>query len=147
MVCSYFGFIKIYKHSFRVTLEQNVSNFKEQNQTETVIFEEAYAKRTNSLNLYIGVVITSTILTIVRSLAFFNFIKLGCIRMHKHVVSSILNSKMNFFDNNLIGNVLNRFSRDYLVVDEYFPFNLGECLMVQLHFFSIHKPTLMLLFR
>ncbi|RZC40830.1 uncharacterized protein BDFB_005146, partial [Asbolus verrucosus] len=115
-----------------VTLEQNLWNFKELNQTNTTKYDEVYKERTYNLNMYIVTVISSTILSLIRSFAFFNFTRIASINMHKAMVRNITNSTMKFFDSNFIGNVLNRFSKDCLTVDEYLPFVVIECLTVKL---------------
>ena len=55
-------------------------------------------------------------------------------KLHKAVFFKILRAPMSFFDNNLMGNILNRFSKDMSVVDEYIPFLVYQAMRVSKRF-------------
>lgn len=113
-----------------MTIEQNISTLKEQNQTQTLEYQRTYEERTTRLNTYTIVVITCVLLSIIKSIAFFNFTRIASIKMHQAMVRNVINASMRFFDSNFIGNILNRFSKDLFTIDEYLPFVIIDCLTV-----------------
>ncbi|XP_063913978.1 probable multidrug resistance-associated protein lethal(2)03659 [Zophobas morio] len=113
-----------------VTLEQNVSTLKTINLTNTPEYEQIYEERTNSLTLYSAMFAIAIVLYLVSIFTYFFFIKTASKNLHKAMLKTIMNATMKFFDNNFIGNVLTRFSKDCVTVDEYLPFVLIECLLM-----------------
>ncbi|XP_044266944.1 probable multidrug resistance-associated protein lethal(2)03659 [Tribolium madens] len=107
-----------------VTLQQNFTNYKK---FET---KSLSSERNNLLIIYVTAVIFSILLSLIRSFAFFFFTKKASFNIHKAMVYNILNSTMQFFDSHLIGNVLNRFSKDFATVDETIPFVVIECIII-----------------
>jgi ABC-type multidrug transport system fused ATPase/permease subunit len=116
--------------SCRVTLEHNLSSYTAMNQSSTE-YQTLYDERTSSLRFYVIVAITSIVLSLIRLFAFFAFARLASISMHKAMVRNVLNSTMRFFDSHLIGNILTRFSKDFVTVDETIPFVMIDCLLVR----------------
>lgn len=93
-------------------------------------FTETEANRTRILNLYTIMIVSATLLSLLKSLGFFSFNRKASINLHKAMASKIIRAKMIFFDSCFIGNVLNRFSKDLGTVDEHLPFTMNECLSV-----------------
>lgn len=50
--------------------------------------------------------------------------------IHSSLVRGIVYARVQFFDRNLIGNILNRFSRDLGHIDEYLPHVVAEVIKV-----------------
>ncbi|XP_044266082.1 ATP-binding cassette sub-family C member 4-like [Tribolium madens] len=117
-----------------VTLEQNVSTYKMQNLT---VSPEAEAERSSVLNLYTIIIVSATGLSVIKAMSFFAFNRNACINLHKAMISRVINAKMTFFDSHLIGNVLNRFSKDLCTIDEHLSFLMNECLDLFLHLLGI----------
>ncbi|KAJ3656709.1 hypothetical protein Zmor_015759 [Zophobas morio] len=120
-----------------VTLEQNLSNFQMMNMTNTSIFIETESQRTSILNLYTIIIVSSTALSLMKSLTFFSFNRKASINLHKVMIQKIINAKMTFFDSHFIGNVLNRFSKDLCTIDEHLPFVMNECFELLFIMFGI----------
>lgn len=74
----------------------------------------------------------SILLTLIRFIGFFHFTRKASTSIHKTMVHNIITSTMQFFDLHLIGNVLTRFSKDFVTVDETFPFVIVECIIASL---------------
>lgn len=53
-------------------------------------------------------------------------------KLHKTLITSMLNAYMYFFDNHFIGNIINRLSKDFSVTDEQMPYLLFDCCRVGL---------------
>lgn len=76
--------------------------------------------------------VAATGLSLIKAIGFFGFNRNACINLHKSMISKIINAKMTFFDSHLIGNVLNRFSKDLCTIDEHLSFVMSECFEVTL---------------
>ena len=118
------------KNCFRVTLEQNLSRYQDNNDTKSGTYQAITSENTGNLYLIIFVAASSILLTLIKYLSFFTFTKTASVNLHKTMVQAVLNSTMSFFDSNFLGNILNRFSKDCLTVDENLPYILIECLSV-----------------
>ena len=53
----------------------------------------------------------------------------ACVKLHKDLLYRILRSPMTFFDTTPIGRVVNRFSRDVDVVDNWLPMTIRRCII------------------
>lgn len=93
---------------------------------ETIVkIKKLEVKAHKTLNLYTLMIISSTVLELIKYYMVFTFAKNSSINLHRNMVNSILNSVMSFFDNYFIGNILNRFIQDLSVIDEHLPFILS----------------------
>ncbi|CAG9861577.1 unnamed protein product [Phyllotreta striolata] len=106
----------------------NFSNLTaEQNQTLAVFAElenlELMASR--SLNLYTVTLIAAIVVDFVKNYMIYHFGNNASLNLHKSMIKSIMYAKMSFFDTFLLGNILNRFSQDLNVVDEYLSLMFG----------------------
>ncbi|RZC39500.1 ABC tran domain containing protein [Asbolus verrucosus] len=125
----------IVSYSDKVTLEQNLSSYKLKNLTNSSEYVEIAERRTSVLNLYTIIIVSLTILALLKSLAFFLFNRNAGINLHKVLITKIINAKMTFFDSHFIGNILNRFAKDLSTIDEHLPFVMSECF--ELFFISL----------
>lgn len=78
--------------------------------------------RVNMFSLYIIAILLSTIFVIVRCFVTYYYTIKVSNNIHKSMATNILLGCMTFFDTNLIGNILTRFSRDLYMMDELVPF-------------------------
>ncbi|KAJ8978758.1 hypothetical protein NQ317_017481 [Molorchus minor] len=108
-----------------VDLEQNVSQLKVNNFTISSEYE-VRSVYSSILTLFSVLVLATTVLSMATALIFFNFTRRASQRLNMAMTEKIVNAVMTFFDNNLLGNILNRFSKDLATVDEQIPFVLYE---------------------
>lgn len=101
------------------------------NHTDPNDYMAVTEKRSFTLNLYNIMIITTTILTLGRAFAYFLFSTRASMRLHKNIFTSILNAPMSFFDTHLIGNILNRFSRDMATIDDHIPYLIFDICRVK----------------
>lgn len=77
---------------------------------------------TEYTTIYYSVFFLSTItLSIVSSVTFFRWCVTASTRMHHKMFDNIVKSPMRFFNTNSSGRILNRFSKDIGVLDEFLP--------------------------
>jgi ABC-type multidrug transport system fused ATPase/permease subunit len=109
---------------FRVNLEQKIANFTIYNDTNITEHQrtETTERRDYVLLMYTIMIILTGVFNLSRAFALFGTARRASINLHKHMTDHIINATMQFFDTNFIGNVLNRFSKDLTVVDEFLPF-------------------------
>lgn len=140
----YLNFIDCY----RVTREQLLNNFvhvniTKHNLTNSTNAEDAdiiddspaYNKtlykvlknnRNDIFKLYSALIIITSILLLIRFIAFFTLTARASRFLHEKMISCIIYTEMLFFNTHYLGNVLNRFSKDLATIDEYIPFLLFE---------------------
>lgn len=86
---------------------------------------------TEYTTLYYTVLFLTTItLSLVSSITFFKWCIAASTRMHHKMFDNIVNSPMRFFNTNSSGRILNRFSRDIGVLDEFLPKTVMDTVMV-----------------
>ncbi|KAJ8954540.1 hypothetical protein NQ318_000774 [Aromia moschata] len=120
-----------------VNVEAVVTGYVVNNLTNTTEFTTASDKRHWMINMYSIVTIAATILTFVRAYLNFYFCLKGSRNLHKAITSTVVNAYMYFFDTHFIGNIVNRFSKDLSVIDEYIPYIIYENLRCILTFIGI----------
>lgn len=67
-------------------------------------------------------IFVATLFTLGRALGYFSFSSRASVKLHKVAFEKIIGATMKFFDTHMVGNVLNRFSRDLAIIDEYIPY-------------------------
>lgn len=80
--------------------------------------------------MYTIMVGVATVFTLGRAFSFFLFSSRASVRLHNAIFQKILQASMQFFDTHLIGNILNRFSRDLGTIDEYIPYIIFDAFRV-----------------
>ncbi|XP_063223831.1 ATP-binding cassette sub-family C member 4-like [Bacillus rossius redtenbacheri] len=83
-----------------------------------------------SLYIYGAFIAGSVLLTLLRSIFFFNVCMSSSVNLHNTMFSSILQGTMRFFDTNPSGRVLNRFSKDVGTIDEVLPTFILDTIQV-----------------
>lgn len=116
---------------FRVNTEHNLTMLEVNNKTNTSDYLYVVEKKSRTLRVYSILIFFVTILTVLQSFVLFHYTMRASVRIHKKAFSNIVQATMNFFDLNLSGNVLNRFSRDTANVDETIPFHIYGCIRVK----------------
>ena len=71
--------------------------------------------------IYLGLVIGTWIIALIRADYFFHLILCGASALHNRMFKGVLYSSLRFYEANPVGRVLNRFSKDQQVVDESLP--------------------------
>lgn len=77
-------------------------------------------------------VIVGSLLTFVRSFSNFYFCTKAGRKLHSVLIAGVLNASMVFFDDHLVGNILNRVSKDFHTIDEVIPYVVYENFRVSL---------------
>lgn len=80
---------------------------------------------------YSGITLATIFLALAHSVFYFIFFMRASINMHAEVFEKVLNATMNFFNTNPTGRILNRFSKDIGIIDEYIPFVLSDVVEVR----------------
>ncbi|KAJ8981359.1 hypothetical protein NQ317_000226 [Molorchus minor] len=104
--------------------------------SQGLLIEKLELKSHKTLNLYSLMIITSTVLELVKNYLILKFARNASVNLHRRMIDGIINSVMTFFDNYFIGNMLNRFAQDLTVIDEHLPFVLNMLISVNLFFGS-----------
>ncbi|XP_017777157.1 PREDICTED: probable multidrug resistance-associated protein lethal(2)03659 [Nicrophorus vespilloides] len=114
-----------------LSIEQELSKIKTNStyySEDTLI--EAEAKHVTAMYTYSIIIVVATTLTVLRLFTFFGLTTMASKTLHHKIFSRITSACMSFFDRNLSGNILNRFSKDFGVVDEYLPYAYFECVRI-----------------
>ena len=68
--------------------------------------------RTTNIYIYAGIVMTLFVFSLIRTTTFFTICMSSSIKLHKRLFNSVIRAPISFFDENPIGRILNRCSRD-----------------------------------
>ncbi|KAF5303207.1 hypothetical protein FQA39_LY10120 [Lamprigera yunnana] len=116
--------------SFWVTSEEKLSELRSGNTTNSTEYRELEEKHSQIMTLYTVAVVLTIILTIISFFTFYIFSTKTSINIHNLVIKKILSGPMTFFNENLSGIILNRFSRDLEIIDEQMPYILLENIRI-----------------
>jgi ATP-binding cassette subfamily C (CFTR/MRP) protein 4 len=78
--------------------------------------------------VYLGLVMGTWILAIIRTDYFFHVILRGASVFHNSMFKGVLYSSLRFYESNPVGRILNRFSKDQQVLDELLPVTFFDAL-------------------
>jgi ATP-binding cassette subfamily C (CFTR/MRP) protein 4 len=78
--------------------------------------------------VYLGLVLGTLIIALVRANYFFHLILCGASALHNSMFKGVLYSSLRFYESNPVGRVLNRFSKDQQIVDELLPTTLFDTI-------------------
>ncbi|GJQ66878.1 hypothetical protein Trydic_g7901 [Trypoxylus dichotomus] len=118
--------------SYWITVEEDLYVLRWNGTTNSTIYEETLAEKEMIPIFYTILIISATAFTISNSVYIFVLFSLANKRLHNISFSQIIQAPMAFFDANLSGNILNRFSKDVNVVDEYIPLLFFQCIRLSL---------------
>ncbi|KAF5294187.1 hypothetical protein FQR65_LT10898 [Abscondita terminalis] len=85
---------------------------------------------------YSGITLATIILSIGQGIFYFSFMMKASINLHNYIFSKISYALMRFFDTNPTGRILNRFSKDMGIIDEYIPLILSDFNRIALTLFG-----------
>ncbi|CAG0907104.1 unnamed protein product, partial [Darwinula stevensoni] len=80
-----------------------------------------YPGRWLALYVYMGLVGVLFVSSLLRTIAFFFACLRSSVRLHHRMFRAVIRTSIKFFDDNPIGRVLNRFSKDCGTLDELLP--------------------------
>ncbi|XP_049822512.1 ATP-binding cassette sub-family C member 4 isoform X2 [Aethina tumida] len=119
-----------------INVEDEISKLRSNNTTHTIgMGPSKEIERTKIMYIYTVLVFGSAALGIIKSFSHFYFSSVSSEKLHNSLISAVLKSQMQFFYENKVGNVLNRFSKDLSGIDENIPFQIyevfrGLCLLI-----------------
>ncbi|KAK4879946.1 hypothetical protein RN001_008092 [Aquatica leii] len=120
-----------------VDIEQKMSLFRLNDSVATTEYEDLNHNRSKILTGYSFVVLGLVLLIFLKTGLFLYFFSEAAKNIHNMILNSIVNACMKFFDMNLSGNILNRFSRDMAILDEVMPMIILEVLSILIFLVSI----------
>jgi ATP-binding cassette subfamily C (CFTR/MRP) protein 4 len=135
--------------SFRINIEHILLNYTLHNMTNNEKYENINQKRRLMIYIFPAILASTAILMILRAIVFFLMAKKASISIHKQVATKVINASMQFFNNNFVGNILNRFSEDLLYVDEKVSDSLFSVIDVSLVLsnLSYYMPAFSVLYK
>ncbi|CAG0881126.1 unnamed protein product, partial [Darwinula stevensoni] len=124
--------------SYWFVLPINVSAFLSKEVTLKTNAQQEAANRTNGstveilfgnpqldpwtpMYIYVAIVVALFLLSIFRTVLFFHVCMNSSINLHSRMFKSVLRAPVTFFDNNPVGRILNRFSKDVGASDDVLP--------------------------
>lgn len=85
----------------------------------------------NILLYYTLLIITTVVFSMSSSVMFFYFGSRISIKLHRDTLKKVIIATMDFFDQHLSGNILNRFSKDTSFIDEILHYLFFEVIRVR----------------
>lgn len=83
--------------------------------------EQVESERNHDIIIYSVIVASTFILMVLRSWTFFLVCTNASVTLHNSLFFRLLRAPMHIFDNNPVGRILNRFTRDLGIIDEQLP--------------------------
>jgi len=90
---------------------------------------EGEQKEQNIILIIIGLGLATIVLSIVRAFGSFHLLVKASRKLHDKMTASVLRAKIQFFDTNPLGRILNMFSADVGSNDDMLPTTMFDCLM------------------
>lgn len=98
--------------------------------------------------IYSAIIAATIILALLHSVFYFVFFMRASVNLHHRIFETISYATMRFFNANPTGRILNRFSKDMGIIDEYIPFVLSDVLEASIiKLLGIHYYLLLLNYR
>ncbi|XP_063977971.1 probable multidrug resistance-associated protein lethal(2)03659 [Diachasmimorpha longicaudata] len=94
-------------------------------------------ERDTCVYIFSGLTVTTIVISLVRSFAFFEYCMKASLKLHDKMFRSISRATMRFFNTNTSGRILNRFSKDMGAIDELLPMALIDCIQIGLSLLGI----------
>lgn len=80
---------------------------------------------------YAGIILVLILFAVIHCIYYFIFLMKASIRLHDYTFTKVSQAVMRFFNTNSSGRILNRFSKDLGIVDEYIPLILFDVIEVR----------------
>lgn len=126
----------------RINVEEQLHVFLQNGTTNSTDYEDMRAEKQMIPIFYTILIVVSTAFTMTFSIYIFILFGLANKRLHNASFSQIIQAPMAFFDMNLSGNILNRFSKDVNTMDEQIPFLFFQCVRVSEHNYVLNIKQL-----
>ncbi|KAL3283208.1 hypothetical protein HHI36_006357 [Cryptolaemus montrouzieri] len=117
--------------TYWVNLEQD---FKSSNHSNTTNLPFS---RENIIYIYTGITVGTIIFALTQATFYMGFFMKAATNLHNTTFDRVIRATMNFFNLNPSGRILNRFSEDIGIVDEYIPHILYDVTTVGLLYISV----------
>lgn len=91
----------------------------------------------NNLIIYSSLVSCLFLFSLLRTSSFFTICMRASVNLHNRLFESLIKAKISFFDKTPIGIILNRFSRDLGIIDEFLPQTAFETMQTLINCFAI----------
>ena len=98
---------------------------------------EGPISRNACVYIYSVITVLTIVVTLTRSFAFFTTCMKASVRLHDRMFQSISRATMLFFNTNMSGRILNRFSKDMGATDELLPAAMIDCIQIGLTLLGI----------
>lgn len=121
----------------RVNLEQDFTDRHSQNLTS----ENETVPREEIIYVYTALTLGTILVAVVKSVYFMLFFTVASKNLHDFIFSKMIKATMTFYNANPSGRILNRFSKDLGIIDEYIPSVLVDVIEVS-NFICIRNKTL-----
>lgn len=92
--------------------------------------------REHIIYVYTGLTLGTIFIAVVKSVYFMLFFVMASKNLHDFIFSKMIKATMTFYNANPSGRILNRFSKDLGIVDEYIPSVLVDVIEVS-HFYQV----------
>lgn len=115
----------------------------ENNQTETIYNNSTCNMTVHDVNrdfnmyVYTGLIWGLFLLSLIRTIAFFMMCMKASINLHNNMFRCIIRAPISFFDNNPVGAILNRCSRDLGIIDDLLPPCASDCIEIFCNMFGV----------
>ncbi|CAG9825248.1 unnamed protein product [Phaedon cochleariae] len=115
-----------------LNMVSNFTNIHNKSSTEELYqnseFKDAESREKNTFNIFSIMMMSTVGLALVKTYVFFDFSRRASVNIHKAMIQNVVHAMTSFFDTNFIGNVLNRFSKDLVNIDERLPFSISNLI-------------------
>lgn len=111
-----------------MNLEQNFTERLLQNLTS----ENETLPREEIIYVYTALTLGTVVIAIVKSVYFMLFFAMASKNLHDFIFTKMIRATMKFYNANPSGRILNRFSKDLGIIDEYIPSVLVDVIEVSI---------------
>ncbi|KAK9889087.1 hypothetical protein WA026_004359 [Henosepilachna vigintioctopunctata] len=120
-----------YYVTYWVNIEQDFASSNSSNSTELPF------SRTNIIYIYSAITLGTIVFALAQTTFFMGFLTKASTNLHNTTFNRLIKATMQFFNLNPSGRILNRFSEDIGIVDEYISHILYDVITIALLFVSV----------
>ncbi|KAK9884044.1 hypothetical protein WA026_004979 [Henosepilachna vigintioctopunctata] len=113
-----------------VDMDEHINVLTRNKNRSSSEFDMLTSKSASAFNTYTTITFVGSAFWLMSLVLHFYFASQISMKLHKSMIESVFGSTMKFFDNNLIGNILNRFSKDIYYIDEELVYSTNDFIMV-----------------